>query len=60
MKSPTPKIHLLDVHEPLVSFSELEMRCGAILENAQNEFMVSGDFDKWLKEARAAALAERG
>ncbi len=38
MKPPSPKLHLLDVSEPLLSFSNLEMRCGIVLKNARMMF----------------------
>jgi hypothetical protein len=43
MKSPRPKIHLLNVHESLLSFHELQMRCGVVLKNAIPKFMRSED-----------------
>ena len=43
MKPPAPKIHLLNVHESLLSFHELEMRCGVVLKNAIPKFMRSDD-----------------
>lgn len=43
MKSPRPKIHLLDVSEPLLAYHEIEMRCGVVLKNAQPKFMFSHD-----------------
>jgi hypothetical protein len=35
MKPPKPKIHLMDVSEPLLCFSGLVMRCGAVLHSAE-------------------------
>lgn len=39
MKTPAPKIHLLDIDEPLLAFSNLTVRCGIVLQNAKCRFM---------------------
>lgn len=39
MRPPRPRIHLLDLDEPLLAFRDLVCRCQAVLKNAQPEFM---------------------
>jgi hypothetical protein len=39
MKTPAPKIHLLDVDEPLVCFNGLKVRCGVELAHADTRYM---------------------
>lgn len=48
MKTPRPKIHLLDVSEPLLSYFGLVCRCGITLKNAQPKFMWTEDIAKEL------------
>jgi len=43
MKPPRPKVHLLDVSEPLLAYHNLICRCGITLRNAQPKFMLSQD-----------------
>lgn len=43
MKSPRPKIHLLDVDDPLLAYHQLVMRCGVTLRNAVPKFMAAED-----------------
>lgn len=44
MKKPRAKIHLIDVSEPLIAFSNLEMRCGVTLRTASPNFMLTDEF----------------
>jgi len=44
MKPPRPKVHLLDVSEPLLAYHNLICRCGITLRNAQPKFMLSQDW----------------
>lgn len=43
VKPKKDKMHLLDVAEPLLSFSNLIMRCGLTLKNAKPKFMRAED-----------------
>lgn len=43
MKPTRPKIHIIDVSEPLFAFSDLIVRCGIQLHNAEVKYMVSDD-----------------
>ena len=43
MKPTKPRIHLLDVAEPLFAFRDLTVRCGVTLHNAEVKFMVEQD-----------------
>jgi len=45
MKEPRPKIHLLDVSDPLENWSGLVVRCGRVLNNAHAEFMFVEGYD---------------
>lgn len=36
-------LHALNVKESLVGFSNLEMRCGMVLSNAQRRFLIVED-----------------
>jgi hypothetical protein len=38
MKAKRPRRHILDCAEPLLSFHQLVMRCGVVLENAKPLF----------------------
>lgn len=40
MKQPKPKLHLLDVSEPLLAYHNLIVRCGKTLRNAEPLYMV--------------------
>ena len=48
MKPPRPKIHLLDVDEPLFAFHNLIVRCGATLKNAEMKFSAAHDMSEYL------------
>lgn len=39
MKARAPRIHLLDVSEPLTKYTEVTVRCGEILKDALPKFM---------------------
>ncbi len=41
MRNPRPRIHLLDVDEPLLAYCNLIVRCNLTIRNAAPEFMVS-------------------
>lgn len=43
MKSPRPKIHLIDVDEPLFAFRDLVMRCETVIHNAEVKYMVEAE-----------------
>src|SRR5713226_790171 len=45
MKTPAPKIHLLDVDEPLVCFNGLKVRCGLELAHAETRYMFGNSGD---------------
>lgn len=38
MKPHTPRVHLLDVAEPLLTFCNLRVRCGKTIANAEMRF----------------------
>jgi hypothetical protein len=44
MKSPRPRICLIDTAEPLLCFNGLVMRCGKILSQAEIVWMVRDDY----------------
>jgi len=39
MKPPRAKIHLLDCSEPLTKYTEVTVRCGRVLANAEPKWM---------------------
>ena len=43
MRSPRPKIHLIDVAEPLLCFCRLLCRCGQEIRNAEMVFGIGMD-----------------
>ena len=51
--SKRPKIHLLDVSEPLLAFHDLQMRCGAVLHTAVAKFMEAEDLPNVMKPSTA-------
>ena len=55
MKEPRPKIHLLDVSEPLETWSGLIVRCGKVLQNAHAEFMFVEGYDLPVQTIRSCS-----
>lgn len=53
MRPPYPKVHLLDVADPLLCFVSLTARCGARIEQARCVFMVSGQVSDEMELPRA-------
>lgn len=43
MKPTRPKIHILDVDEPLFAFRDLVCRCHIVLHNAEVKYLVQQD-----------------
>lgn len=41
MKTPKPRVHLIDIAEPLLAFRQLSVRCGLTLQNAAPQFMLT-------------------
>jgi hypothetical protein len=46
MKSPHPKIHLIDTDEPIIGWYRLIMRCGTELRNAKPKFQITEDLNE--------------
>ena len=43
MKIPRPRIHLVDVCDPLLNYSDLTGRCGANIAHGEPKFMFTED-----------------
>ena len=43
MKFPRPKIHILDVSDPILKYENLASRCGVVIKNGKPEFMYGED-----------------
>jgi hypothetical protein len=55
MKTPRPKIHLIDVSEPLLGFHNLVMRCEHVLTQAEIIWMVRDDYATALPSEQASS-----
>jgi len=49
MKETAPKLHLIDVDEPLQCFSGLIVRCGLTIAHGEAKWMLSEDFHSMVK-----------
>jgi hypothetical protein len=56
MKSPRPRLHLLDVDEPLLAFHDIECRCGIVLHSAVPKFMEATDLPEAVRPTNWASL----
>jgi hypothetical protein len=59
MKTPRPKIHLIDVSEPLLGFHNLVMRCEHVLTQAEIIWMVRDDYATALPSEQAGQLCRK-
>ena len=57
MRVPRPKIHLIDVPEPIVGFKDLRARCGVVVTNGELIFAYTADSPRESIKSEPAGIA---
>lgn len=59
MKAPRPKIHLADRDSPILDYSNVEVRCGTVLQNGLPKFMFADGLEHDVKIPGLCVRCER-